>query len=271
MHDILVHAVRYRDRDPTASYAARLAASLRASLTAVYVPPAMPAIPEYDVAAVIAEYAAWIERETRQARAAGPGFEAWSASLGVAHARWEVADGQVAAVLRHAGRWHDLLVLGTGSEDAWQSEAGVSELVLATGLPCLVVPPAANDCALPHACIAVAWNGAAEAIAALHAALPLLQSARRVVVLSGEAAPAAPGLVPFDIDAWARCHQVEVEYLAMDRDEDVGAALLAAAGEVSADLLVAGAYGRSRLAEWALGGVTRHLIRHATIPLLLRH
>ena len=175
MHDILVHAVRYRDRDPTASYAARLAASLRASLTAVFVPPAMPAIPEYDVAAVIAEYAAWIERETRQARAAGPGFEAWSASLGVAHARWEVADGQVAAVLRHAGRWHDLLVLGTGSEDAWQSEAGVSELVLATGLPCLVVPPAANDCALPHACVAVAWNGADEAIAALHAALPLLQ------------------------------------------------------------------------------------------------
>ena len=214
-----------------------------------------------------------VPQRTQQqvARAAGPGFETWSASLGVAHARWEVADGQVAAVLRHAGRWHDLLVLGTGSEDAWQSEAGVSELVLATGLPCLVVPPAANDCALPHACVAVAWNGAAEAIAALHAALPLLQSARRVVVLSGEAAPAAPGLVPFDIDAWARCHQVEVEYLAMDRDEDVGAALLAAAGEVSADLLVAGAYGRSRLAEWALGGVTRHLIRHATIPLLLRH
>ena len=116
---------------------------------------------------------------------------------------------------------------------------------------------------------AIARSGAPGA--ARRAALPLLPAARRVGVLAGGAAPAAPGLVPFDIDAWARCHQVEVEYLAMDRDEDVGAALLAAAGEVSADLLVAGAYGRSRLAEWALGGVTRHLIRHATIPLLLRH
>lgn len=271
MHDILVHAVRYRERDPTAAYAARLAASLRAALTAVYVPPAMPAVPEYDVAAVIAEYAAWIERETRQAHAAAAEFEAWATSLGIPHARWEVADGQVAAVLRHAGRWHDLLVLGAGGEDAWQSEAGVSELVLATGLPCLVVPRAAADRDVPHACIAVAWNGAAEAIAALHAALPLLQSARRVVLMTTKAATPAAGLVPFDVDDWAARHEVAVEYLLLDSDAGVAAALLAGAAEVSAELLVAGAYGRSRLAEWALGGVTRHLIRHSTIPLLLRH
>ncbi|RZA10531.1 MAG: universal stress protein, partial [Lysobacteraceae bacterium] len=193
MHDVLVHAVGYRERDPTAAYAVRLAASLRAWLTAVHVPPAMPVVPDYDMTPVIAEYAAWVERETRDATAAAPEFESWAASMGVPNARWVVADGQVAAVLRQAGRWHDLLVIGGGGKDAWESEAGVAELVLSSGLPCLVVPRTAADGELPHACIAVAWNGSAEAIGALHAALPLLRFAGRVVMLSGKASAPAAG------------------------------------------------------------------------------
>lgn len=271
MQHILVHAVRYRDRDPAVAYATRLAASLRAALTAVYVPLAMPVLPEYDVATVVAEYAAWIERESQAARDAAPGFQAWATSLGVRHVRWEVADGEVSALLRHAGRWHDLLVIGAGGEDAWQSPAGLAQLVMTTDLPCVVVPQAAGERDVRHGCIAVAWNGALEAIGALHAALPLLQLAERVVVLSGTQRPAAAGLVRFDLDAWAEQHGVRIEYLMMEPGEDVGADLLDAAQEVSADLLVAGAYGRSRLAEWALGGVTRHLLRNSQIPLLLRH
>lgn len=271
MHDVLVHAVGYRERDPTVAYAARMAASLRASLTAVYVPPVMPAAPDYDMASVVTEYAAWVAGETRDAAAAAPEFEAWATSLGVPHARWVVADGPVAVVLRHAGRWNDLLVMGGGGKDAWESEAGVAELVLATGLPCLVVPRVAADVELPHACIAVAWNGSAQAISALHAALPLLRFAGRVVMLSGKASVPAAGVVPFDLDGWAARHDLRIEYLMLDDSRDIGATLLDAAAEVSADLLVAGAYGRSRLAEWALGGVTRHLIRHSTVPLLLCH
>lgn len=271
MHDVLVHAVRYRDHDPAVAYAARLAASLRAGLTAVYVPPAMPVLPEYDVASVVAEYAAWIDRESQAARAAGPGFEAWATSLGVRHVRWEVADGEVSSLLRHAGHWHDLLVIGAGGEDAWQSQAGVAQLLMTTGLPCVVVPQAAGEREVRHGCIAVAWNGAGEAIGALHAALPLLQAAHRVVVLAGTQRSAAAGLVPFELDAWAEQHGVGLEYLMLGTADEVGPALLGAAQDVSADLLVAGAYGRSRLAEWALGGVTRHLIRHSAIPLLLRH
>jgi nucleotide-binding universal stress UspA family protein len=95
--------------------------------------------------------------------------------------------------------------------------------------------------------------------------------ARRGVVLAGEPVPAPAGMVPFELDGWAARHGVHLEYRMLDAAEDTGAALLAAAGAVGADLLVAGAYGHSRLAEWALGGVTRHLVRHSAIPLLLRH
>lgn len=148
---------------------------------------------------------------------------------------------------------------------------GVAQLVLTSALPCIVVPQAACQREAHHACIAVAWNGSIEAIGALHGALPLLQAAQRVVVLSGTQHPAAAGLMRFDLDTWAEQHGVGIEYLMLDSGEDAGPALLDAAQEVAADLLVAGAYGRSRLAEWVLGGVTRHLLRHSTLPLLLRH
>jgi len=271
MHDILVHAVRYRERDPAVTYAVRLAASQRATLTALYVPPAMPALPDYDVTSVVVAYADWIAGESRAAREAGPGFEAWARSLGAGHARWDVADGGVSILLRHAGHWHDVLVIGSGGQDSWQSEAGVAQLVLTCGLPCIVVPQAAGGREVGHGCIAVAWNGSIEAIGALHAALPLLRAAQRVVVLSGTQRPTATGLIRFDLDAWAEQHGVGIEYLMLEEGEDVGPALLEAAQEIAADLLVAGAYGRPRLAEWALGGVTRHLLRHGTLPLLLRH
>ena len=53
--------------------------------------------------------------------------------------------------------------------------------------------------------------------------------------------------------------------------ERAGEALLEAARDVGADLLVMGAYGRSRFSEWALGGATRHVLTHAQMPVLMRH
>lgn len=271
MRDILVHAASYLERDPAQLYAARLAASQRAALTAVYVPPALPVLPEYNVETVISAYAAWIEQETRAARDAASGFESWAVSLGARHARWEVADGEVSSLLRHAGHWHDLLVVGAGGDGVWQSEGGLAQLITTTRLPCVVVPQGAGERDVRHPRVAVAWNGAVEAIGALHAAMPWLQAAQRVVVLAGTLRPTPAGVVPFDLDGWADQHGVQLEYLMLEKTEDVGSALLAAAAEVSADLLVAGAYGRSRMAEWVLGGVTRHLLRHSPLPLLLRH
>ena len=53
--------------------------------------------------------------------------------------------------------------------------------------------------------------------------------------------------------------------------EPVGATLLRAATEVSADLLVTGGYGHSRWRELILGGVTRHLLSHSAVPVLMTH
>jgi nucleotide-binding universal stress UspA family protein len=56
-----------------------------------------------------------------------------------------------------------------------------------------------------------------------------------------------------------------------DEEDAVGAALLRAASQASADLLIMGGYGRSRLRELVLGGVTRHVLTHAQLPVLLAH
>jgi nucleotide-binding universal stress UspA family protein len=117
----------------------------------------------------------------------------------------------------------------------------------------------------------VAWNGSVEAARAVAGALPFLHAARAVHVLSAATwrtgAEAGLDLVRYlewrGIAGTPRVVRLE--------GESVGAALLAAAGEVGADLLVMGGYGRTRLSELVLGGVTRHVLAHSSLALLISH
>ena len=272
MRDILVHVIRHPDWDPATRCAARLAASLHASLTGVAVVP-LPnvPIPYYDGGAILAQYATFLDEQLAAARAAEPAFSAWASSLGVAHPAWLASQGQTRDVLRHVGNWHDLLVLGIGPDDPWTEPGGIAGLVLRCGLPCLVVPEAAPDVDLRGGCVAVAWNGSVEAIRALHAALPVLQLARRIVVLQGKTRPASLLLPEFALEGWCERHGLPVEYAWLPGDRDEGEALLAGTHEAEAQLLVMGAYGHTRMSEWMLGGVTRHMLQHADLPLLTRH
>ena len=114
--------------------------------------------------------------------------------------------------------------------------------------------------------VLVAWNGKREAARAAHDALPFLRAAERVVLCAvGEVAGA--GLD--DAAGMLRRHGVPVraERVA-GGDLHAGEILLARAAADRADLLVLGAYGHSRLRELVLGGATRHVLHHATLPVL---
>ena len=122
-------------------------------------------------------------------------------------------------------------------------------------------------------CVAIAWNGSIEAIRALHGSLPLLRRAKRIVLLMG-ARRSAPAVVPapeFAPEAWFRRHDLAVDFGLLDDDADEGGPIHEAARAARADLLVMGAYGRSRFAERILGGVTRYMLQQTDLPLLLRH
>lgn len=274
MRDLLVRATTLGDWDAGVRCAAQLAAGLRGALTAVYVVPGgLPAMPAsaWDGGEMAAAYAVELAREVREARAQAPAFSAWAGSLGVAHPGFVASAGEAADVLAYAGNWHDLLVLpldNTG-EDPWSAAGGVARIVLRASVPCLVLPQGAS---VPARCdvAAVAFNGSVESIRALHAALPILRESRRVVLLTGDRRAPLDMLPPFALEAWCEQHLPHVEYAPLDPGAD-GGAILQAAHAARAQLLVLGAYGHSRFAEWVLGGVTRELLLDSDIPLLMRH
>ena len=71
--------------------------------------------------------------------------------------------------------------------------------------------------------------------------------------------------------SWLEAHGIACK---AHREIDLAGAgdqLLSRASEIGADLIVSGGYGHSRLREWVLGGVTRHLLEHMTVPVLFSH
>jgi len=169
----------------------------------------------------------------------------------------------------------DLVVLGqrdgSDPQSGWVPADFAQYVIAASGKPAIVVPhstplPAAFDTVL------IAWKETREAARAVAAAMPFLQRARRVVAASwGEDEPdAQPALIR--LGQYLRRHGVEVEsHYEGPQDRDTGEMLLSRAADIGADLLVMGCYGHGRAREWALGGVSRTILRSMTLPVLLAH
>ena len=274
MRDILGYADNFTSWTSAMEYAARLAALLDARLTGVYVcPPAIGAMPAGDAPQLLASVIEEIREIESRAREAASSFERRAHELGVRRAAWQVAEGYVPNVLAHLGNWHDLLVLGRDGALPWSTAPMLGSIVLGCHLPCLIVPPAAAQPKLDT--IVVAWNGSPEAIRAIHAAAPLLARARRIVVLRGRERDqfSEIGWQPeFDIARYFQREDLKVETIAFHAGaDDAGPELLRAAANEHADLLVMGAYGRTRFSEWMFGGATRHVLAEAALPVLMRH
>ncbi|HWX50494.1 MAG TPA: universal stress protein [Roseomonas sp.] len=116
--------------------------------------------------------------------------------------------------------------------------------------------------------MAVAWRDDDRAAKALLPALRCLRQAGRVLLLAGvrEGSP-APGLPPILVE-----HGIEAEMRVLPVEpRPFGARLLDEAHNVGADMLVMGAFAHSRLREMVFGDVTRFMLEHADLPLLMRH
>lgn len=274
MRDVLTYAYNFKSFTSSMEYAARLAAALEARLTGVYVCPSpMGAMPPYDAPQLLSAVIEEIREIESLAHEAAPDFEQRARELGVRKAAWQVAEGHVPDVMAHLGNWHDLLVLGRDNQQPWGTPPMLGGIVLGSHLPCLVLPPEATQPKLDT--IVVAWNGSPEAIRAIHAAAPLLARAKRIVVLRGQPREqfSEIGWKPeFDIARYFAREDLRCEFLEFEAsNEGAGAALLNAAAKQHADLLVMGAYGRTRFSEWVFGGATRHVLAEATLPVFLRH
>jgi nucleotide-binding universal stress UspA family protein len=150
-------------------------------------------------------------------------------------------------------------------------EIDVSDLLMRAGRPVLIAPDSAAGIKLRRAL--VCWKDSREARRAVVDALPILKRCKRVDVVElvdGREMEAARRRLA-DVGDWFDRHGVETNCLASPLNGTEAAHLAAIATDLDIDLIVAGAFGRSRLRQWAFGGVTRDLLLKADRCTLVSH
>lgn len=166
----------------------------------------------------------------------------------------------------HQGRVCDLIVVTRPGASGDSMAAGVFNAALfETARPVLVPGTGAPPDAYRRVC--VAWNGSLEASRSITAALPFLAKAEEVTV--AHTANLEEGRSPQDVVEYLGCHGVRATTRALPSGQPVAETLAIAARD--ADLLVMGAYTHGRLWQLIVGGVTRHMLEAAAIPLFMAH
>jgi len=169
----------------------------------------------------------------------------------------------VADYLAREVRSSDLLITGltqSGSLFDRSRYVNIGELVMQAGRPVLVVPASAERRGFER--VVIGWKDTRESRRAVVDALPLLQHATHVCVVEITAEPELEAVRTrlADVVEWLGRHGVTAEAMASPPTGDDDSGLDDIANQQRADVIVAGAYGHSRLREWALGGMTRQLI-----------
>jgi nucleotide-binding universal stress UspA family protein len=169
----------------------------------------------------------------------------------------------------------DLVVLGQSS-NGYRLPGGFrpEDVIVGSGRPVLVVPYAGEFGAIGRR-VLVAWDGSREAARALHDALPLMAKAEAAIVIGVSMREAQAERAHPSLDRIVR-HLVRHGIPArleetVGSDVPIADLLLSRASDFDADLIVAGAYHHSRFREALIGGVSRGLLDHTTVPLLMSH
>ena len=176
--------------------------------------------------------------------------------------------------LAHEARSTDLIITKVDKNTSIfdnSRHVNMGDLVMQAGRPVLVVPATANRLDLDS--VVLGWKETPEARRAARDALPMLREAGRVTIveIAAEAELAAAKARLEDVAAWLKRHGVVGECAAVAAVGDNAGQFDAIAQEQEADLIVAGAYGHSRLRELVLGGVTRDLLLSAGRCVLVSH
>ena len=161
--------------------------------------------------------------------------------------------------LASAARLADVVILTRGSGLA-------GELALTARTPVLVLPDA-GELRLPLDVACIAWDGGDEAALALRSAVPLLGQCREVHVLT--VTEKVSGFPASGAMNYLSRHGIKAELVELVRAGTVAETLAAAVKRLEGQLLIMGAYGKSRMRETIFGGVTRHFLDDSPGPALL--
>ena len=260
-------------RDPAVlALAFGLAARFKAEIEVVFarIPPFIPASVDGILTPQIVEAQQTIHQQ--RAVAAQQAVEAAAATHGTKPI-WTVLDGPSTSVMIGRARFADLAIIGQPTRE--ESDAVTdydlpAELVMGLGRPVLIVPNKGNFTDVGRR-VLVARAGTRESRRAAFDALSLFAEGAQVTVLMVNPSSSAYGNED-DMKGWYNRHGFDANVRVIQSTEkEVGEVLLGTATEIGADLVVMGAYGRSRLRELILGGATHAVLKRMAVPVLMSH
>lgn len=273
LKDLLVHVINASDSGPAIDAALALAEQHDAHLVGLAIRAPLD-IPTY-AEARLPEAMQQILRDREDERLAGARqlFDSKVKHAGRDdRAEWRIDGGSPFQTVGLHARYADLSVVAQDKADGqdYRFAELAEDLLVSAGRPVVVVPNAGTMKSVGRT-VLVAWNGSREAARALADAMPILEKAKSVeIFIAG--APQIGDLPGADIAAHLSRHKVGVNVYRLPGSEvSAGDGLLNRAAETGADLIVMGGYGHSRLREFVLGGVTRHVLQHLTVPVLMSH
>ena len=211
----------------------------------------------------------------KKARAAVSRFEQAAKRAGIS-AETSILSASISGAadkLGRLGRRFDLVVVGQANSDKAMPDEVVDEGVLfESGRPVIFVP-FIQKAGLKLDRVMVCWDGSRAAARAIADSMPFLRKAKQVEVVIISDKPGKRDEVPgADLGQHLARHGLKVDVKRITSpDIDVPSTMLSYAADSSADMIVMGGYGHSRLREFVLGGATRGLLEAMTVPVLMSH
>ena len=262
-------------RDPAGEYAISMADAFEAHLLGIAIS-FEPVIPGTVMGGIPPEIIEGQRSESnKMARAAITRFEQAASRAGVS-AETRTLSASIAGASDQLGRIarrFDLIVVGQPDRKASAPDEIIDEGVLfGSGRPVVFVP-FIHKGGMTLDRVMVCWDGSRAAARAVADALPLLKKGKQVeVVIVSDKPNKADELPGADLGQHLARHGLKVEVKRITSpDIDVPSTILSHAADSSADMIVMGGYGHSRLREFILGGVTRGLLESMTVPILMSH
>lgn len=273
LKDILVHLDNSKQNDARFEVAVSLARASQAHLTGIYIV-SRPAIPPFIEAQISADIiGAQLSKAEEEGQTVIAKFKQLASAEGLSVEGRLVEGEKVIETLVSHTRYVDLLIIGQTNPDG--QNAGFDDdmpdrIVLSSGRPVLLVPYAGRFPGFPKN-IVVAWDASRQSTRAVNDALPILRLADKVSVLSINPDDADHGDIPgADISLHLARHGVKATAQHITSKELRAAdMLLSRAADEGADMIVMGGYGHARWRELVLGGFTRHMLSHMTVPVLM--
>ena len=263
------------ERDPAGDFAISVADTFEAHLLGVafiY----DPIIPGTVMGGIPPEFIESQRRESeKKAQDAIARFEQAAKRAGISYETRDV-NASIAGAAERLGRLarrFDLVVVGQPDRDKSAPVEVVDEGVLFdSGRPVIFVPYI-QKAGLKLERVMVCWDGSRSATRAIADAMPFLHKAKQIeIVMVASKAGKNDEIPGADLGQHLARHGLKVDVKRITSpDIDVPSTILSYAADSSADMLVMGGYGHSRLREFILGGVTRGILETMTVPTLMSH